>query len=229
MGTVAASEIISKAAEQLHDVDHVRWTAEELLYWLNEGQRAIVILRPEAKTVNGPVQLVAGTKQMIPAKGVRLHKVTRNMGSDGTTPGKAIILIDVSVLDMYNPDWHNDTANAEVQNYVFDGNDPLTYYVTPPQPSDNPGYAEIAYTASTDDLAAVDDLIDILDIFQSALLDYIVFRANTKDSDYAGKDRVAAAQYGLFLSSLGLKGKADQTISPNRNTPPIAQEESSRV
>jgi len=189
MGTIAASAIISKAAEHLHDVDHVRWTAAELLYWLNEGQRAIAILRPEAKTINGSVKLVAGTKQTIPATGIRLHKVIRNMGADGSTAGKVIFLIDVSTLDQFNPDWHTDDSDSDVLNYMFDGNDPLTFYV----------------------------------------FDYLIFRANTKDSDYAGKDGVAAAEYGLFLSSLGLKAKSDQTISPNRNTPPIAQEESSRV
>jgi len=229
MGTIAASAIISKAAEHLHDVDHVRWTAAELLYWLNEGQRAIAILRPEAKTINGSVKLVAGTKQTIPATGIRLHKVIRNMGADGSTAGKVIFLIDVSTLDQFNPDWHTDDSDSDVLNYMFDGNDPLTFYVFPPQPETNQGYVEQAYSASPDDLDTVDDPIDILDVFQSALFDYLIFRANTKDSDYAGKDGVAAAEYGLFLSSLGLKAKSDQTISPNRNTPPIAQEESSRV
>lgn len=228
MGTVAASIIINKVADQLHDIDHVRWPVDDLLYWLNEGQRAIAILRPEAKTVNGAVQLVAGTKQTIPAAGIRLHKITRNMGEDGTTPGRALRPVDADVLDQFNPDWHTDTADSEALNYVFDGNDPLTYYVFPPQPAADQGCVELAYSASPDDVVDVADLIDISNVFQSALLDYIMFRANTKDSDYAGKDRVAAAQYGLFLNSLGLKAAVDKAVSPNKNTAPYAQQESER-
>ena len=228
MGTVLAGTIIDKVSEQIHDVLQVRWVESELLDWLNEGQRAIVILKPEAKTVNAAVVLVEGTKQTIPVAGIRLHKVIRNMGTDGLTPGNVIPIVDSAVLDAMSPGWHAAASAAAVINYTHDGNDPLTFYVTPPQPAASPGYVEMAYSAIPDACVTIADAIDISDIFEAALIDYIIYRTMSKDSDYGGQDRIAAGQYQVFQQGLGLKGQVDASVAPNKNAPPLAQVENQR-
>jgi hypothetical protein len=225
---VAASVIIDKAAEQLHDEGYTRWTKPELLYWLNEAQRAIVMLRPAAKIASDVVQLQAGTKQSLPDDGIRLLSITRNMSSNGLTPGAAIRLTDRSILDYANPNWHSDTASSTVECYAYDANDPTRFYVYPPQPDSIPGSVEIAYSALPDECASETDTIDISEIYQSAIYEYIMFRALAKDAEYSGKNRIADSAYQMFLNQLGLKAQVDKAVSPNKTAEPHGKVENER-
>jgi len=40
-----------------------------------------------------------------------------------------------------------DTGAAEVQHYMYNEQDPLNFYIYPPQPSSSPGYVELVYSA----------------------------------------------------------------------------------
>ena len=82
---IVANTIISDAAKLLQDDTNVAWPADELLRWLNAGQREIVLGKPDAYVQNKSVALVAGTKQEIPADGNVFMKITRSMGADGLT------------------------------------------------------------------------------------------------------------------------------------------------
>ncbi|MDO8310527.1 MAG: hypothetical protein Q7T25_01160, partial [Sideroxyarcus sp.] len=112
--TISIASLLLRAGDLLQDVTNIRWTQDELLRWLNDGQRAIVLERPEATAVNTSVLLVAGTKQTLPALGLRLLDLPRNMGVGGSTPGRAIRLVQREVLDAQLPDWHSMTASVPV-------------------------------------------------------------------------------------------------------------------
>ena len=66
MGTILASAIVDKAEIILLDDTNVRWASTELLAYLNEGQRAIVLLKPDTNVTTDSYPLVEGTKQSIP-------------------------------------------------------------------------------------------------------------------------------------------------------------------
>ena len=63
----AASEIMRLASAQLQDVEAVRWTRPELLDWLNEGLKAIVLAKPSAKSGARTLTLAKGSLQRIEA------------------------------------------------------------------------------------------------------------------------------------------------------------------
>ena len=88
MGTVTAQTILNKAAIQLTDIANIRWTRAELLSWLNDGMRQIVVIQPSASSTTSVVKLDAGTRQTIPDDGWLLLAIYRNMGTTGTTPGR---------------------------------------------------------------------------------------------------------------------------------------------
>lgn len=219
MPTITAQQIVDRAGLILQDVTNVRWQESELLGWLNDGQRQVVELRPEAFAVNEALQLIAGTKQGIPATGIRLLDVVRNMGSDGSTPGRAIQIIDREVLDAQRPDWHSEVGDAEAKHYVYDGRDPRNFYVYPPQPV-APEYVEVVYSASPTD-CLIGETIKLDDIYANALLDYILYRAYSKDAEYTQNVQRASQHYEVFLQSLGLKAQVDQTTNPHNNAPPF--------
>lgn len=223
MGTITAQSIITRARKLFHDDTGVRWPDQECLDWLNDGQREIVLLKPNAYSVNAVVQLVPGTKQSIPQTGIQLIDIVRNMtgvAPNFTTPGKVVRLVDREVLDSTIPTWHSSPAAADgqVDHYVFDGRDPKTFYVYPQAPA-TPNAVEMIYSAAPANVATITGTITLDDIYANALLDYIMYRSYSKDAEFAANENRAAGYYQAFLNSLGLKTKSEQSVNPNNVSP----------
>lgn len=212
MGTVTAKAIIDKAATQLIDIAGVRWTRAELLGWLNDGLRQIVVIQPNASNTVTAVKLVSGTRQTLPSDGWLLMGVNRNMGTTGTTPGRAVRLISRELLDGFNPNWHTDTASTTVQNYLYDIQDQTAFWVYPPSPGTN--YIEINYSKQPVDLTSETQVIPIFDVYQQSLLDYMLYRACSKDAEYAPGLQLAQGYLQTFIA--GVQGKED---AENKNNP----------
>lgn len=219
MGTILASAIIAKASLQLFDPSNVRWTQPELLGWLNSGQRAITAIKPSAYTKVASVKLVAGTRQTIPSDGWLLLGLYRNMGTNGATPGAAVRITTREVMDALNLNWHTDTPASAVSDYMFNLNDQDAFYVYPP--NDGTGYVELNYAAVPPDLGAVSDPIEISDVYEPVLLDYILFRANAKDGTYPPGLQLASTYLQAFLSAVGAKDTAELQSNPDLQLTPF--------
>lgn len=217
--TTQVSSVISRIQDVLQDSTGVRWPDAELRRWLSDGQREVVIQRPEAGVVNGNFQLTASqSKQSIAAVAgaFRLNDVIRNMGT-GSTPGRAVRLVQREILDAQQPTWHSSTVAAEVVHYVYDQRDPLTFYVYP-RPATNL-FVEIAYCKAPDEITGATSNIGIPDIYSSVLTDYVLYRAYTKDSEFAGNAQRAVAHYQAFANALGIKAQQDVASGPAANSP----------
>lgn len=221
MGTIIAQSIVDKAEATLFDDANVRWAETELLGHLNDGQRELVAIKPDANPVNAVLQLVAGTRQALPAPGTQLFKVVRNMGLDGATPGRVITPISMETLDRMRPDWHTDTADAQAQHYMEDPRDASTFYVYPPQP-EAPGQVEVVYAATPTDVA-IGAPISVDDIYATALYYFIMARAHSKETPGADVGK-AAGYYNLFLGVLGLTSKGeDRSVAQSPRPQQTAQ------
>lgn len=217
MPTITAESIINKVHDVLQDAEGIQWTDQELLGWLNDGQRDIVVLKPNAYVKNDKLKLSEGSKQTIPADGIQLIEIVRNLGTNGLTPGRVITIIDRRMLDSINPDWHTTTSSATVDHFMFTPLDPKRFYVYPPQPSANQGYVEIVYGAYPVD-ATLNGVISIDDIYQNALIDYILYRAFSKDSEFAADANRANAHQAAYFASITGKSQAESTASPNNRS-----------
>ena len=224
MGTIYAATLCNKAATLIQDITGVRWAPAELAGYLSDGQREVVLLKPEACVKNVSSVLVAGsTKQAIPADGISLIRVTRNMGAAGTTPGNAIRIINREILDAQIPTWHSDAAIGSIKHYVYDPLDPKTFYCNPQAPA-TAWYVEQVYSASPADVTVTNTggtstgttPISIDDVYANALIDYILYRAYSKDAEYAANGVLAMAHYTAFQNSVSGKTNADLARNPNR-------------
>lgn len=218
MGTITAQSVISKAQIILQDTTGIRWPDSELLDWLNDGQREIVLLKPNSYIKNLAVKLVAGTKQGLPADGVQLIDVVRNMGVTGVVAGRSIRITMREVLDAQLPDWHLATAAAAVKHYMYSLLDPKNFYVYPPQPTTNQGYVEIIYGAAPVD-ATLLGTITLDDIYQNVLIDYILYRAYSKDTEYAADQNRASQHQQAYIVSLTGKAQVELGTNPNSQAP----------
>ena len=207
MPTITAQSILNKAAIVLQDTTNIRWPTTELLIWLNDAQREVASMRPDVSNVTASVALTAGTRQIIPAAGAALLAVRRNMGTNGTTPGDAIRKVPMDLLDSQRPGWHSEAASAVVKHYAYDPRTPRIYYVYPPATGTT--QVEIVYDAPPAALAAVTDVIALDDEYANMLLEYVLFRAYSKDHDQIGNAERAMAHRQMFDSMLSAKNTVD--------------------
>ena len=132
MPSILASSVLTKVETLLQDSTNIRWTEAEILGWLNDGQRAICTVRPDACSKVASIPTVAGTRQAIPADGSAILKVIRNMGADGATPGAVVRKVPMELLDSTLPNWHAATQVNAAQHFTTDPRMPRVFYLYPP-------------------------------------------------------------------------------------------------
>jgi hypothetical protein len=206
MATTKAVDLISRVSITLQDPTFVRWTQSELLNYLNDAQRQVVLFRPDAKAANAAFSCAATAKQTLPADGLRLINVLRN------TNGRAVTKVDRSILDVQLPNWYETAVSADgVKHYVYDALDPKNFYVFPKPAAAH--QIDIVYAMAPVDIVISNfttdtQVIGIDDIYANALMDYMMYRSYQKDSEFANLNR-AAVYYQAFTTSLGIKSQAD--------------------
>ena len=217
---ISAQSIIRRCVETLQDTTSIRWPVTELVRYLNDGQREVVLYRPDAMVTNATVTCVAGTKQTLPANGAKLIEVVRNARAAGTK--RAVRMVNREILDAQMPGWHALAGADDVLHFMYDPRDPRVFYVYPPATTNT--QLDIVYAAYPTDIAepadgslytAVTGNISLPDIYGNVLQDYILYRAYTKDSEYAGNAQRAQAHYAAFANALGIEIKATVAVAPN--------------
>ena len=216
---IAAQSIIRRAVETLQDTTSIRWPVSELVRYLNDAQREVVLYRPDSMVTNSTLTCTAGTKQSLPANGAKLIEVIRN--SAPTSAKKSVRLVPREILDAQTPGWHNIPGTIDILHVMYDPRDPRTFYVYPPALAT--AQLDIVYAAYPTDITepadgslytAVTGNISLPDIYGNALLDYVLARCYTKDSEYAGNAQRAQAHYTLFANALGIELKGTISFGP---------------
>lgn len=211
--SVLVSDIFRKVSTILQDSTNVRWTQQEMLDWLNDAQHEIVLQRPDANVVNQDFTCTAdSSKQQIPDAGMRLIDVIRNVGGSN----EPITLIARETMDTTVPGWHSSTSTDDIENYIYDDRYPKYFYLYP-RPATG-AVIEIAFSTAPDKIEVNDfndntEVIGLDDIYQNAIIDYILYRCYAKETD-AQNMNLSATRFNSFANSLGLKTKIDLQVSP---------------
>lgn len=215
---LTAQSIIRRAVETIQDTTSVRWPINELVRYLNDGQREVVLYRPDSMVTNASITLVAGAKQTLPSNGSKLIDIVRNTSS----PKRSVRLTDRHILDSQTPSWYNLTGVTEVLHYMYDPRDPRLFYVYPPAAASGAS-VEVVYSAYPTDITepadgavytAVSGNISLPDIYGNILADYILYRAYTKDAEFVGNAARAQAHYGAFQAALSAEINGTTGLAP---------------
>ena len=337
--TVSVQSVLDRVQQTLQDTAGIRWSStNELVLWVNDAQREIALLKPDATATNATVALSEGTKQTIPDDGNRLLRVVRNMamiektytitvvnsggnkfytdgsfqtltleegstytfdqsdssnnghplrfsttangshggGSEYTTgvttsgtPGSGTAFTKITVgidaptlytyctahagmgflvltstrvgtgkratrlvsrdsLDSIQPSWHDPTVKGDakhgslIKHYMYEDQNPRNYYVYPGVASGASSFLEIIYSANPATVAANGNLT-VPDLFANAIMNYVLYMAYMKDSEFVGSQQRASAHYNLFITSVTGKAQIDLSTSPNASSTPAPQ------
>ena len=220
-----ASDITSRARLLLNDIDATRWVDSELFKWINDAQKLVAMVRPDASVATFVMTLIAGTRQTIPSGGFRLLDIVRNVttvtGSTPayqvvTVPGRSVRIVDREVLDTQDPYWHTATGSAEIKHFIYDNRSPTLFYVYPPATTS--AKLEVVYSVAPTDVAAAGDTLSISDIYQDVVLNYVLYRAYSKDAEYASNAALAGGYLNVVNQMLGIKTQKDVAYSPDLNS-----------
>lgn len=213
-----AKDILSAASITLLDQENTRWPLSELLGYINQAIAALVAVKPNANSETVTLYLQAGTLQTLPDNCTLLSRVTRNMvtGHDepgGPVGGAAIRQVaGRDLMDAFFPGWQSDATlfAGQVKHVIHDMADRRTFYVIPG--NDGTGKIEAVVGVFPTDLpvpGTPDDIeqyatitVPLPDVFRTAVLDYVLYRAFSKDGAVPASEARAAKHSGAFQAML---------------------------
>ena len=225
---LTAQSIVKNATLILQDTTSIRWTAYEIVDWINAAQREIMVYRPDANPMTGNGTLALGTRQTLVGmpgitNPIKLGDIKRNVAVTSTK--QTVRMVEREILDVLPTGWHSLTPSINIVHFTFDEREPLVFYTYPPASA--LAQLEIMYYAyPTDvpqpsgiDYSGVTGNIGVTDIYGNAILDYILYRCYSKDSEYAGNVQRAGAHKAAFDSVMGIELKATIMNGPESNNP----------
>jgi hypothetical protein len=208
MATTKITELIKRCEVITQDKTSVRWPKIEWLDWYNDAILFVVNHRPDksVKNVNFTVD-ETNSKQVLPADGLGLFTVTRNVVS-----GRPVRSIARNMLDDQYTDWHMQTG-GDIDHFIYDVLDPKSFYVYP-RPINAGHTIEIIYPFAPTAVTITDfttdvQVIGIDDSFVNPILDFMLYRGYSKDADYAENGQRAMNHMQAAQNSIGIKTKAD--------------------
>jgi hypothetical protein len=206
-----ASVIIDGAAQVLNDLGGVTYTEDQVIAWINDARRSVVLVRPDASEKSAKIDLVAGTKQSLPADGLRTLAVYRNLVKADSSPGRAVRLVERAALDEHTPDWHSATPATVIREYYLDDRSPKVFWVNPP--SDANSALDVGYSFLPADIAIPANDLELDDVFAPALIEWVLYRCFARDSEKTPNYIRAERHFSNFFNLLGIKLQADMRVS----------------
>lgn len=205
--SLTAQNIMDRASMIIQDLTNVRWPATELINWLNDCRRELAVVRPDIYSTATNQTLVAGAQQSLPSGSLRLLDVPRNVS------GPAVTVTQRGFLDQQNPSWHQMTPSSTIKHFMLDERYPTQFWVYPPATTS--AQLEIIYQQAPTDYTSSSTLSAYEELYGGAMVDYVCYRAFSKDSEYAGNGDRAIAHYTQFMNSLKVGGSVSVSTSPN--------------
>lgn len=216
MANVTVRHLLDMAVEVLQDANYDNWTETEFINWYNLIARQAVVYAPDANPVIEPILLGASAKHVIPAAGLALINVIRNMGADGETPGAAITPSTIQMITAFDKNWTTATSAAVIKHFMPETK--RTWYSYPP--SNGAGYIEIEYSKVPSLISYDADgdwesaLVGVTDDYVFAVLEGILWKAFSKDTDFPGNQERSGTHMNAFLQAVGAPKVGQQMASP---------------
>jgi len=210
MATIKVVDVLARISIVLQDTAATRYTNANLVKFLNDGQREVVLHRPDANVTTETFSCANGSKQALPVAGLRLVDVIRNVN------GNAITQVERAILDQNLPNWHETLAGAKgIEHFVYDSGNPKNFYIYPKGISGTHSleivYSSIPLVIPTAYSSATNIALD--DVYANCLVDYTLYRAYQIDSAEGNIQR-SAMHFQAFSQSLGIKTRSDAASSP---------------
>lgn len=205
---LTVAQLITSAALELQDENHIRWTRPELLEYFNAGQRAVAQARPDQVVQDVEIALEAGWQQTLPEGTLALIDISSN----ATGQHGRITKVKQWQIDAIVGNWRAMPQSLAVLHYMHDIRVPSEFLVYPPARAGALVRAQVAALPSDLGSESGDPSLPLL--WLDALRNYMLFRAWSKDAEFGGNTQLAAAHLQLFNNALGVQAQASTQVAP---------------
>lgn len=209
MATIKVVKLLKRAQKIAVDETEIGWDLDEWLDCFNEAVIAVANARIDTTAATVPYSTIAGSKQQIPADGIRFITLTRNIAT-----GMPVRRVERRQLDDRNIPWHNKSGD-KVNHFVHDPLDPKTFYIYPQPEAGH--QVELVYQKSPSFIEIADfdtdsQVLPMDDIYFNALLYFTLARGYMKDDESTGNLNLSAQYESRGFNELGIKSKADSGV-----------------
>lgn len=205
------SGLLALLKDSLTDADSVAWSQPTLVMYLNQALLALVSVRPDASEFTTILTLSAGSKQALPADGLRLLSIFRNTNAAGAYVGPIVRHIERTSLDDLNASWMQEAPSEFCQEYWYDERAPRQFWTNPVIAG---ARVEASLCRVPPTMTSPDDTLPVDDVFVPALREWILYLAWGRDDETSPTSARAADHRNTFFNLLGLKEQADAKSSP---------------
>ncbi|QUO23831.1 hypothetical protein KEH57_09530 [Burkholderia cenocepacia] len=197
------------------DFANIRWTRDEVREYATDAALQVATLRPELFEHTETLMLSPGERQSLPDDTMfeRIDGTLNDKGELMGRPYRADATVS-RVASRWFGDWSSRCACCvEARTYVleswtFDPAIPSTFFVAPPVPPGKPVRVLAVLSrvpAATDE----DDAIAIDPRFHNALIEFMLYRAFSKDEDSQASVARSERHKQHFYEMLGLQRQAE--------------------
>lgn len=184
-------EIITTARYILNDTNATgagyRQLDPELLDYVNSGLKEMAVLNPAMFSTIGDYTCISGQCEQV----LTFADAAALMEVLAIHQGTALTSFDMMSMNQFNPGWRADAAAPATQWTRF-ANDPLKFFIYPQAPGGQ--VLDVRYVRNPSTYALGDTIIGVPSVFQPALVDYVVYRAESKDSEHVLSQRAVTFQ-----------------------------------
>jgi hypothetical protein len=194
---MSPQDVITEARYPLNDTDsdEYRQSDVELLTYVNAGMKEISTIRPDLFLAIGDYTCIQSQCEQV----ITFQDAQRLVMPICIHGGAALTRFDISTIDTFLPQWRAATPAAATQWAQYQG-DPLRFFIYPPAPA-SVQTLDIQYIKLPVTLLIGDTITEIPVNMIPALVDYVVFRASSKDDEHSDSGR-AVASYGAFVAKI---------------------------
>ena len=186
--------VITDARYLINDTETTpRQSDTELLGYFNDGLKEVSTLRPELfLSIGDYVCTPSQSEQALTFADAQ--SVVQVLAIHG---GAALTPFDIPTLDSFSPTWRAATPAAATQWGKYPG-DALRFFIYPPAPA-TAQTLDVQYIRLPAAYAIDATVTDIPASFAPAMVDYVCYRAMSKDDEHSDSGRAVAA-YTAFVS-----------------------------
>lgn len=196
---VSAASFLTHISRELQDETRVRWSLEDLVGYLNDGQMYICTKVPHALCAWQQLTLVAGTRQSVPATCLGVLEIVRNVAGRM----RAITQLAREDLNAMAPDWGSAKAGAHILHYTQDAREPRFFEVFPQATAGTKVQALMALKPTAVGAGASGN-VSLDEEWHEALRQYVLYRAWSMDAEFASNANLAAAHLQACHEALGV-------------------------
>lgn len=204
--------LTARITAALRDAGHDAWSLDVVHDAVLEGEKVIVIFRPDATATDREFTCVAGIRQSIAALTApvpnRIIAVKYNV-TDAGAPGRSINRVAEAQLDAIRPDWRSATAGTVIREYIHDPREPLLFYTSPPVAAGTK--CQISYSAVPAAYGTVDNSTQttVSELYEPMLMEWALYRLFGHDIENTVNINRSQQRLANFQSMMGVKIEAE--------------------